>query len=154
MTTNQPTIGEVIQKKKIHGLTSKEAEERPQAEGLNELSSAKPQSILAIAWGVVSEPMFLLLLSCGIIYLLIGNLEDALILLGSVAIIVTMSFFQEKKSERTLEALRDLTSPRALVLRDDEQIRISGKDVVREDIIFLSEGDRVPADAYLLEEQT
>lgn len=77
MTTNQPTIGEVIQKKKIHGLTSKEAEERLQAEGLNELSSAKPQSILAIAWGVVSEPMFLLLLSCGIIYLLIGNLEDA-----------------------------------------------------------------------------
>lgn len=153
MTTNQPTIGEVIQKKKIHGLTSKEAEERLQAEGLNELSSAKPQSILAIAWGVVSEPMFLLLLSCGIIYLLIGNLEDALILLGSVAIIVTMSFFQEKKSERTLEALRDLTSPRALVLRDDEQIRISGKDVVREDIIFLSEGDRVPADAYLLEAQ-
>ncbi len=153
MTTNQPGIGEVIRKKKIRGMTSREASERLQLEGLNELSSAKPQSILAIAWGVVSEPMFLLLLSCGIIYLLIGNMEDALILLGSVLIIVTMSFFQEKKSERTLEALRDLTSPRALVLRDDEQIRISGKDVVRDDIIFLSEGDRVPADAFLLEAQ-
>lgn len=103
MTTNQPTIGEVIQKKKIHGLTSKEAEERLQAEGLNELSSAKPQSILAIAWGVVSEPMFLLLLSCGIIYLLIGNLEDALILLGSVAIIVTMSFFRKRKAKGHLK---------------------------------------------------
>ena len=91
---------------------------------MNELSSAKPQSVLAIAWGVISEPMFLLLLSCGIIYLLIGNREDAFILLGSVLIIVTMSFFQERKSERTLEALRDLTSPRALVLRDGEQIRI------------------------------
>ena len=153
MTTNHPAIGEVIRKKKIHGLTSKEAQERLQLDGPNELSSAKPQSILAIAWSVVSEPMFLLLISCGIIYLLIGNMEDALILLGSVAIIVTMSFFQEKKSERTLEALRDLTSPRALVFRDGEQIRISGKDVVRDDIIFLSEGDRVPADAFLLEAQ-
>lgn len=153
MTTNHPAIGEVIRKKKIYGLTSKEAQERLQLDGANELSSAKPQSILAIAWGVVSEPMFLLLISCGIIYLLIGNMEDALILLGSVAIIVTMSFFQEKKSERTLEALRDLTSPRALVFRDGEQIRISGKDVVRDDIIFLSEGDRVPADAFLLEAQ-
>ena len=153
MTTNHPAIGEVIRKKKIHGLTSKEAQERLQLDGANELSSAKPQSILAIAWGVVSEPMFLLLISCGIIYLLIGNMEDALILLGSVAIIVTMSFFQEKKSERTLEALCDLTSPRALVFRDGEQIRISGKDVVRDDIIFLSEGDRVPADAFLLEAQ-
>ena len=153
MTTNQPAIGEVIRKKAIRGLTSQQAAERLQQEGLNELSSAKPQSILAIAWGVVSEPMFLLLLSCGIIYLLIGNREDAFILLGSVLIIVTMSFFQERKSERTLEALRDLTSPRALVLRDGEQIRISGKDVVRDDIIFLSEGDRVPADALLLEAQ-
>ena len=138
MTTNQPAIGEIIRKKKINGLTSKEAEDRLKQEGLNELSSSKPQSILAIAWGVVSEPMFLLLISCGIIYLLIDNREDAFILLGSVAIIVAMSFFQEKKSERTLEALRDLTSPRALVFRDGEQIRISGKDVVRDDIIFLS----------------
>lgn len=154
MTTKERAIGDVLQKKKILGLTSSQAEERLHLDGLNELSSAKPQSILAIAWGVVSEPMFLLLLSCGIIYLLIGNLEDALILLGSVVIIVTMSFFQEKKSERTLEALRDLTSPRALVLRDNEQIRISGKDVVRDDIIFLSEGDRVPADAFLLEAQS
>lgn len=153
MTTNQPAIGEVIRKKKINGLTSKEAEDKLKQEGLNELSSSKPQSILAIAWGVVSEPMFLLLISCGIIYLLIGNREDAFILLGSVAIIVIMGFFQEKKSERTLESLRDLTSPRALVLRDGEQLRISGKDIVRDDIIFLSEGDRVPADAFLLEAQ-
>lgn len=100
MTTNQPTIGEVIQKKKIHGLTSKEAEERLQAEGLNELSSAKPQSILAIAWGVVSEPMFLLLLSCGIIYLLIGNLEDALILLGSRRDYRDHEFFSGKEKRK------------------------------------------------------
>ena len=97
--------------------------------------------------------MFLLLLSCGIIYLIIGSLEDALILLGSVCIIVTMSFLQERKSERTLEALRDLSSPRALVLRDGMQKRIAGRDVVTGDIVFLSEGDRIPADAFLLESQ-
>ena len=138
----------------IEGLSEKTAQEKHLREGPNELSSSKPHSILSIAWDVVSEPMFLLLLSCGIIYLIIGSLEDALILLGSVCIIVTMSFLQERKSERTLEALRDLSSPRALVLRDGMQKRIAGRDVVTDDIVFLSEGDRVPADAFLLETQS
>ena len=112
----------------MNGLSEKAAQEKHLREGPNELSSSKPHSILSIAWDVVSEPMFLLLLSCGIIYLIIGSLEDALILLGSVCIIVTMSFLQERKSERTLEALRDLSSPRALVLRDGMQKRIAGRE--------------------------
>ncbi len=133
------------------GLNEKQAKERLKKEGPNELSSSKPHSIFTIAWDVVSEPMFLLLISCGMLYLIIGNKKDAFILLGSVCIIVTMSFLQERKSERTLEALKDLTSPRALVLRNGIQKRIAGREVVRDDIILLSEGDRVPADAFLLE---
>jgi len=133
----------------ITGLSSTEAQQRLQAEGSNDLPSTKPRSLFAIAWTILCEPMFILLIACGSIYLLLGNKEDAYILLGSVVIIMSMSFAQERKSERALEALRDLSSPRALVLRDSEQKRIPGRDVVRGDIIFLAEGDRIPADAVL-----
>ncbi len=131
------------------GLSSALAQQRLHDDGPNELPSTKPRSPLAIAWQVLREPMFILLISCGSIYLLLGSKQDAAILLGSVLIIMGMSFMQERKSERTLEALRDLSSPRALVLRDGQQQRIAGRDVVRGDIIVLSEGDRVPADACL-----
>lgn len=135
----------------LTGLSSSDAQQRLKTEGLNTLPSAKPRSLLAIAWAVVCEPMFILLISCGTIYLFLGSNTDAYILLGSVVIIMGMSFAQERKSERALEALRDLSSPRALVLRDSEQKRIAGSDVVRGDILFLAEGDRVPADAVLFE---
>jgi P-type Ca2+ transporter type 2C len=138
----------------LTGLGSAEAQERLNTEGLNTLPSAKPRSLLDIAWAVLREPMFILLMTCGGIYLLLGSNEDAYILLGSVVIIMGMSFAQERKSERALEALRDLSSPRALVLRDSQQQRIAGSDVVRGDIIFLAEGDRVPADAVLFESQS
>lgn len=136
------------------GLSSAEAQLRLQTEGRNELRSAKPRSLFAIAWSVLREPMFILLIACGSIYLLLGSKEDAFILLGSVVIIMGLSFTQERKSERALEALRDLSSPRALVLRDGRQQRIAGCDVVRGDIIFLAEGDRVPADAILFASQS
>lgn len=138
---------------RLAGLTQAQAESRLKAEGFNELPSARPRPLYAIAWDVVTEPMFLLLMTCGIVYLLIGSLQDAIILLVSVCVIVGMSFFQERKSERTLEALRDLTSPRALVMRDGQHRRIAGRDVVRGDLIYLAEGDRVPADAIVVDAQ-
>ncbi len=138
---------------RLTGLTSAEAQRRLDSDGLNELPAARPRSLLAIGWTIVREPMFILLIACGSIYLVLGSPQDAYILLGSVLIIMTMSFVQERKSERAVEALRDLSSPRALVLRDERQLRIPGRDVVRGDIIYLSEGDRVPADLFLLDSQ-
>ncbi len=135
------------------GLSESEAQRRLREEGWNELPSSKPRSFLAIVWNVVREPMFLLLMTCGCIYLLLGSMQDAIILLGSVIVVMGVSVLQERKSERALEALRDLSSPRALVMRDGEQKRISGREVVRGDIIFLAEGDRVAADAILLSGQ-
>ena len=135
------------------GLSAPEARQRLEADGPNELPSAKPRSLLAIAWAVVTEPMFLLLSACGGIYLFLGNMQDAIILLGSVVVVMGLSFFQERKSERALEALRDLSSPRALVIRDGAQLRIAGREVVRDDLLMLAEGDRVPADALLLDGQ-
>jgi P-type Ca2+ transporter type 2C len=134
----------------LQGLSSSEAAGRLKVEGYNELPSAKRRNVFSIAFGVMREPMFLLLIACGIIYLFLGDLEEALILLFFVFVIIGITFYQERKTERTLEALRDLTSPRALVVRDGAQTRIVGREVVRGDTLILSEGDRVPADAVII----
>lgn len=134
----------------IAGLSQSEAVSRLKQEGYNELPSSKQRSILAIASEVVQEPIFLLLVACGGIYLFLGEVQDALILLGFVFFIMGITLYQEQKTEHALEALRDLSSPRALVIRDGQQKRIAGREVVRGDIIVLAEGDRVPADAVVL----
>ena len=96
--------------------------------------------------------MLALLLGGGVVYLALGDLKEALILLAFATLSVVITVVQETRTERVLEALRDLTSPRALVIRDGERKRIAGREVVRGDLIVLAEGDRVPADAVLVHE--
>ena len=131
------------------GLSEKEVAEILQKDGYNELPSTKKRNIFAIAFDVVREPMFLLLITAGGLYLVLGDLEEALMLLAFVFVIIGITLYQERKTERALEALRDLSSPRALVIRDGTQKRISGREVVRGDILVVAEGDRVPADAVV-----
>ena len=98
---------------------------------------------------VAREPMFQLLVAGGLLYLLMGKLGDALLLLSFVLVVIAITVIQERRTERALDALRDLSSPRALVIRDGQQKRIAGREVVAGDIVVLAEGDRVPADAML-----
>lgn len=133
------------------GLSETEVQTRLKAEGYNELPQGNRRTPLRIIFEVLREPMLALLLGGGIIYLLLGNLNEALILLAFATFSVVITAVQENRTERVLEALRDLTSPRALVIRDGEHKRIEGREVVRGDIIILSEGDRVPADAILFQ---
>jgi P-type Ca2+ transporter type 2C len=132
------------------GLSSREAAERLRAEGYNELPASARRGTLAIVLGIAREPMFLLLIASAGIYLSLGDYREALILFASVLLVLGITVFQERKSERALEALKDLSSPRALVVRDGEQRRIAGREVVRGDIVILTEGDRIPADAMVL----
>ncbi|TBR20657.1 MAG: ATPase, partial [Candidatus Nitrosotenuis sp.] len=134
----------------LQGLSGAEALKRLKLEGYNDLPASKPKTSFAIAREVFSEPMFLLLTACGSLYLVLGDFHEALILLGFVFAIIGITFYQERKTERSLEALRDLSSPRALVIRDGRQQRIPGRDVARGDVVILTEGDRVPADAVLM----
>jgi Ca2+-transporting ATPase len=134
----------------IQGLTEQEALERMAQDGYNELPTAKKRTFFHILWEVIREPMFLMLIACGLLYLLLGSQEEALMLMAFVFVIIGITFYQEQKTERALEALRDLSSPRALVIRDGKQQRIAGREVVRDDILLIAEGDRVPADAVLL----
>jgi Ca2+-transporting ATPase len=134
----------------LGGLSSAEARARLRFDGPNELPSSKPRSLAAIAWDVVKEPIFVLLVACGTIYLFLGDMQEALMLLGFVFLVTGISFYQEHKTERTLEALRDLSSPRALVIRDGKPARIPGREVVKGDVVVLSEGDRTPADSRVI----
>lgn len=134
----------------ISGLTEEEAQTRLHREGYNELPGAEKNSLLGVLFDVVREPMFLLLIACGILYMILGERGEALMLLGFVVVVVAITFYQAEKTERALAALRDLSSPRALVIRDGTQRRIPGREVVRGDLLLVAEGDRIPADAILL----
>ena len=135
----------------ISGISSAEAEARLEAEGYNELPRPDRRTPLRIVLEVVREPMLALLLGGGVIYLALGDLQEALTLIAFATLSVVITVVQETRTERVLEALRDLTSPRALVIRDGERKRIAGREVVRGDVVVLAEGDRVPADALLLQ---
>src|SRR5580765_3389560 len=135
----------------IFGLRETDAQARLEAKGYNELPRPDHRTPLRIVLEVLREPMLALLLGGGVIYLALGDVQEALILLAFAAMSVVITVVQETRTERVLEALRDLTSPRALVIRDGERKRIAGREVVRGDFIVLAEGDRVPADAMLVE---
>src|SRR5512142_2267552 len=135
----------------LAGLTSQEAVRRLAAEGPNELPAAPKRNLVQQAWDVVREPMLLLLLGAGTVNFLLSEPLDGVILMSFVVVVIAISIYQEHKTENALAALRDLSSPRALVVRDARQVRIPGRDVVRGDVVLLAEGDRVPADAVLVE---
>ena len=132
------------------GLTAAEAAACLSQDGANALPGGQHRSLLSIALDTAREPMFLLLLAAASLYLVFGDLREGLTLLAFVVITLGLTLYQEGKTERAIEALRDLTSPRALVIRDGAPQRIAGSAVVRGDLLQLSEGDRVPADALLL----
>lgn len=135
----------------LTGLTSREAARRLTADGPNELPAAQKRNLLQQARDVVREPMLLLLVSAGCVNFLLSEPLDGVILMSFVVVVIAISIYQEHKTENALAALRDLSSPRALVIRDGRQVRIAGRDVVRGDIVLLAEGDRIPADATLLD---
>ena len=133
------------------GLTAGEAQLRLAADGPNELPSRGSRSALKIVGEVLREPMLALLLAGGVAYLVLGNLTEALILLSFAVFSIVLTVVQETRTEHVLEALRDLSAPRAMVMRDGERVRIAGREVVVGDILVLEQGDRVAADALLLE---
>lgn len=133
------------------GLSSQEAARRLKEEGLNLLPGSAPKSTARIVFSVLTEPMFLMLLTAGAIYLALGDRAEALFLLLFVFLVIGITLAQERRTQRALESLRDLSAPRALVRRDGREQRIAGREVVRGDILILHEGDRIPADAVLLE---
>lgn len=135
------------------GLNTQEVQSNKIQYGPNVLPESEPKKLSTILLNVIKEPMFLMLLAAGSIYLILGDRAEAIFLLTFVLVVIAITLFQEHKTQRALEALRDLSAPRALVIRDGTEIRISGRDVVYGDLMILHEGDRIAADARLLEGQ-
>ena len=134
----------------LSGLSAAQVAQRLREEGPNALPGGQYRTWLDIVRETAREPMFLLLLAAGSLYLVLGDLQEGVILFGFVLVMIGLTLYQEGKTERAIEALRDLTSPRALVIRDGRRERVAGSEVVRDDLLVLAEGDRVPADATLV----
>ncbi len=137
-------------RRSLGGLSEAEATARLGRDGYNDLPTARRRGFITIAADLLREPMFVLLVACGVIYVVLGDPQEAFMLLGFVFLITGLTLYQEHKTERALDRLRDLASPRALVIRDGRQRRIPGREVVRDDLLLLAEGDRVSADSVLL----
>ena len=133
------------------GLSAAQAAQRLQDDGPNVLPGEQRRGLRAIVHETLQEPMFMLLLAAGALYLVLGDLQEGMILFGLVLVVLALTLYQEGKTEHALAALRDMTSPRARVLRDGQPQRIAGVDVVCGDILLLAEGDRIAADAMLLD---
>jgi len=134
-----------------HGLSHAEAQRRLQGQGPNLLPGSAPKSTWAMLREILTEPMFLMLLTAGGIYLALGDRAEAIFLLSFVFVILGITLVQERRTQRVLESLRDLSAPRALVIREGQELRIAGREVVQGDLLVIHEGDRIAADAVLID---
>ena len=135
----------------LDGLTTTEATRRLSAHGRNELPSRERRGMARLALSIVKEPMFLLLVAASAIYLVFGDLAEALALAASVVAIIAIELIQQVRTESALAALRELASPTARVLRDGTWRVLDARELVPGDVVQVAEGDRVPADARLVE---
>lgn len=134
----------------LRGLTGREAENLQKKYGPNELVRKKVPNPFKKFLSVFKEPMFLLLIGVSALYLILGQHRDAFIMLVFVAFVASITFIQEWKTEKTMDALKNLTSPKTNVLRDGKKVWIKSSELVPGDIIFISEGERIPADCEVL----
>jgi P-type Ca2+ transporter type 2C len=135
----------------LQGLTESEAQERLLRDGPNELQGDVQRGFLSAAWNVLRQPMFLLLLGAGTLYVFLGDLFDAVALLFAVVAMIATTLYQDRKSERAVHKLKELTTPLSRVLRDGVERAVPTRELVRGDVVLLREGDRVPADGVVIE---
>ena len=133
------------------GLDSQEAQRRLRTEGRNELPRPAGRSVARIVIDVLREPMIGLLTGAAIVYLVLGEDAEAVVLAAFATASTLLTIVQEVRTERVLDALRDLSAPNALVIRDGRSERLPAADVVRGDLVVLEAGDRIAADGVLLE---
>lgn len=138
----------------VKGLTTQEAKQLQEKYGKNELTAQKKESFFHKILLVLKEPMFVLLIIASTIYFLLGEPRDGAVMMIFVVGIISIEVIQEWKTDRTLEALKDLSAPRIKVLRDGEEKIINSSDLVPGDIMFISEGVKIPADGKVVRAST
>lgn len=132
------------------GLTTTEVVIRQTQWGPNRLNAPQSHPLLVVLRETLTEPMFLLLIAAGSIYMLLGDIHEAILLMGFVLIIVVVTSLQSHRTAKALAALKDLAAPYAQVLRNDLWQRIPAEQLVPGDVVQVGEGERCPADGMLL----
>ncbi|MCL1873472.1 MAG: cation-translocating P-type ATPase [Clostridiales bacterium] len=132
------------------GLTANEAKELQLKFGRNELSSQKKESFFHKVWHIICEPMFLLLIIAATVYLILGEARDALTMLVFVVVMISIGVIQELKTDKTLNALKNLSAPHVNVIRDGAEIQIESADLVPGDLMMIQEGLKIPADGFIV----
>ena len=145
-----PVFETVIDPLEPQGLSQTDAAARLVADGPNSLPATGQRGLLMMILNIIREPMLMLLIACGIVYLILGDPQEAALLLCGVFFIFGITIVQEQKTDHALDALKDLSSPRTLVIRGGHRIVLPSQVVVRGDVVVLGEGDRIPADGILL----
>jgi P-type Ca2+ transporter type 2C len=135
------------------GLRSDEARRRLERHGPNALPLTRQRSLLRRLMDLLRQPMFALLLGATLLYLLLGNLREGLTLAVFVLAVLGLTFWQEGRAEGAIHALQELTQPQARVRRDARVQKVATAEVVPGDLLLVAEGDRVAADARLLQAQ-
>ena len=136
--------------KSIAGLTTAEAKQLQEQYGLNELTPQKKENLLRKILHIICEPMFLLLLVAAAIYFLLGEPRDGIIMLVFVVGIISIDAIQEWKTDKTLNALKDLSAPHITVIRDGMEQTIASVDLVPGDLMLICEGVKIPADGVVV----
>ncbi len=135
----------------LTGLTNKEIPELQKKYGKNSLQAESSGKIVRLLWEIVSEPMFIILLAACALYFILGESKEGFLMLAAMAFVSAISFYQETKSSNALAALREYTEPRITVIRDGIESEIFSIDLLPGDVMHLSEGNRIPADAIIVQ---
>ena len=136
---------------KITGLSKEESKLRLEKNGLNKLESKKPKTIISIFFDQLKDAMIYILIAAAIISSFMGEYSDAIIILIVILINAIIGVVQESKAEKALAALKQLSTPKALVKRDSEIIEIPSEEVVLGDIVVIDAGRYIPCDLRLIE---
>ncbi len=134
----------------LEGLSTAQAATRLAEDGPNDITQTPRRSLPRRLLDMLRQPMFALLVAAAVLYMALGDLTEGLTLGVFVLAVLVLTFYQEGKSEASIQALRDLTQAQAQVIRSGQKLQVPARDVVRGDLLLLSEGDRVAADGQLL----
>lgn len=133
------------------GLSDAEVDRLNREFGYNELPEQKNKSLLKVALEVVQEPMFALLIACALLYMIMGDQLEGLVMVSTIFLLIAIAFYQHYRSEKALDALKKMASPRVWALRNGDWIKIPGRELVPGDLIRVAEGDRLAADVGILQ---
>ncbi|OIK15221.1 calcium-translocating P-type ATPase, SERCA-type [Bacillus sp. MUM 13] len=148
---NAKEIESALQTNRKHGLTDEEVKKRQQDKGYNELHEGEKQSALLLFFAQFKDFMVIVLLAATLISGLLGEYIDAIAIIAIVFVNGILGFFQERRAEKSLEALKDMAAPQIQVLRDGEWRKVPSREAVVGDVFKFSSGDRIGADLRIIE---